>query len=71
MKRSEHAKEIAQRFRELVETAGDSLPEQHYDELTLLIEAGIDSALVDKLETIADKLGDISRSIRHDAEFFD
>jgi len=30
--------------------SGESLDEEHYDELTLLIEAGIDTALVERLE---------------------
>ncbi len=71
MKRNKHAEEIAQRFRELVENAGDSLPENHYDELSLLIEAGIDTALVEKLEKMATNLEKIAHSIRSDAEFFD
>ena len=71
MKRNKHAEEIAQRFRELVENAGDSLPENHYDELSLLIEAGIDTVLVEKLEKMATNLEKIAHSIRSDAEFFD
>ena len=71
MKRTQHAKEIAQRFRELVEEAGDTLADQHYDELALLIEAGIDTMLVETLEKTADALDELSHSIRHSAEFFD
>ena len=71
MKHNKHAQEIADRFRELIESAGDTLPDSHYSELTLLIEAGIDTALYEKLEKMADKLDAISHSIRHDAEFFD
>ena len=43
MHRTKHAEEITQRFREMVESSGDSLSEQHCKELTLLIEAGIES----------------------------
>ena len=71
MKRTKHAKEITQRFRELVELAGDSLPEAHYDELALLIEAGIDTALVETFEKIADRLDKMSHDIRHNAEFWE
>ena len=70
MKRTKHAQEIAERFRDLVEDAGDSLAETHYQELTLLIEAGIDTALVEALEKIADKLDKMSHNVRHSAEFF-
>ncbi len=71
MKRTKHAQEITDRFRELVELAGDTLPEDHYKELLLLIEAGIDTALVETLEKMADKLDEFSHAVRHDAEFFD
>ena len=71
MKRTHHAREIAQRFREMIEEAGDELPAHHYDELALLIEAGIDTMLVETLEKTADKLDELSHSIRHSAEFFD
>ncbi len=71
MHKTEHAQQIANRFRELVTDAGDILPEQHYDELALLIEAGIDTALVERLEKMADVLQKLSHDIRNDAEFFD
>jgi hypothetical protein len=71
MKRNKHAQEISDRFKELVENAGDTLPEEHYNELTLLIEAGIDTALVEQLEKMADKLDKVAHDVRHSAEFFD
>jgi len=71
MKRTKHALEITDRFREMVELAGDTLPENHYKELALLIEAGIDTALVETLEKLADTLDECSHAVRHDAEFFD
>ena len=70
MKRSKHAGEIANRFRQMVEEAGDNLPDGHYEELALLIEAGIDTALVDKLETMAGQLEALAKDIRRDAERF-
>lgn len=71
MYRTKHAKEIAERFRELVENAGDSLPESHYDELSLLIEAGIDTALVGVLERTATEIDKLAHKLRNDAEFFE
>jgi hypothetical protein len=71
MKHSQHAEDISNRFRELVEDAGDSLPVNHYNELSLLIEAAIDAALVDLLEGMAAKVEKFANDIRHDAEFFD
>ena len=70
MKRTKHARQISQRFRELVEQAGDNLSEAHYEELSLLIEAGIDTALVEKLEAVANKVDALSHMIRNDAELF-
>ena len=71
MKRTQHAQEIANRFRELVESAGDTLAEDHYSELALLIEAGIDTARVEMLEKMADQLDKLSHAVRSNAEFFD
>ncbi len=71
MHKTNHAKQIADRFRELVEGADHTLADEHYDELTLLIEAGIDTALFERLEKMADKLLELSHSVRNDAEFFD
>ena len=71
MHKTLHAQKITDRFRELVSEAGDSLSEEHYDELALLIEAGIDTALVEHMEKMADKLQQLARSLRNDAEFFD
>ncbi len=71
MQRTEHAQEITNRFRELVESAGDSLPVEHYDELSLLIEAGLDAAMVDYMEATANKLEKMANEVRHSAEFFE
>ncbi len=70
MHQSDHAKAMAERFRELVEDAGDSLPADHYDELQLIIEAGIDTALIEVMEKIANKLTKMSHDIQNKAEFF-
>jgi len=71
MKRTKHAMEITQRFRELLEASGTSVSDDHYDELSLLIEAGIDTALVEMLEKMADKIDDLAHDVRNKAEFFD
>ena len=71
MKRTSHARDIAARFRELVEDAGHTLPEEHYAQLALLVEAGIDTALLESLEKTADQLDKLARDIRHNGEFFD
>ncbi|MDH3831058.1 MAG: phosphatase [Gammaproteobacteria bacterium] len=71
MKKNQHARDLALRFKDLVEIDGDSLPDKHYDELALLIEAGIDTAVVENLERIANELSELSGKIRTNAEFFD
>ena len=71
MKRTQHAQEIAQRFKELVESAGDTLAEEHYKELALLIEAGIDTVMVETLEKMANQLDTMSHNVRNNAEFFE
>ena len=70
MHQSDHAQAMAERFRELVEGAGDSLPENHYEELKLIIEAGLDTALVEAMEKIAGELNKMSHDILNNAEFF-
>ena len=70
MHQSDHAQAMAERFRELVEDAGDSLPASHYDELKLIIEAGLDTVLVEVMEKIAGELNKMSHKIQNNAEFF-
>lgn len=70
MHQSDHAQAMAERFRELVEDAGDSLPANHYDELRLIIEAGLDTVLVEVMEKIAGQLNKMSHEIQNNAEFF-
>lgn len=70
MHKTSHAQEISARFKQRVEQTGDSLPEEHYDELALLIEAGIDTVLVEYLEGIADQLLTLSKTVRSNAERF-
>ena len=56
MHQSEHARQMTQRFRELVESSGDIIPDRHYDELALIIESGLDTALLDIMGKISGKL---------------
>jgi len=70
MHQSDHAQAMAERFRELVEDAGDSLAASHYEELKLIIEAGLDTVLVEVMEKIAGQLNKMSHEIQNNAEFF-
>ena len=71
MQQAKHAEEMVKRFRELVEDAGDSLSVDHYNELKLIIEAGLDTALLENLERVTERLTSLAHDIQHDAEFFD
>jgi hypothetical protein len=71
MQQSEHARQMVQRFRELVENAGDTIPDRHYDELVLIIESGLDTALLEVMNRISDRLAQMASEIQHDANYFD
>ena len=71
MQQAKHAEEMVKRFRELVEDAGDSLSVGHYNELKLIIEAGLDTALLENLERVTERLTSLAHDIQHNAEFFD
>lgn len=71
MQQAAHARLIANRFKEMLQEQGDDIADAHLDELTLLIEAGLDSALIEQLEKISGKLAKVAHSVRHDADFFD
>ena len=69
MNQNEHAKSITSRFKEIFEQTGETFSDEHYDELAMLIEAGLDSALYQQMEKVADQLTDMAHDIRHNAEF--
>lgn len=71
MHQTDHAQAMADRFRELVEEAGDSLSDNHYDELKLIIEAGLDAALIENMDNIAAQLNKLAAGIQRNAKFFD
>jgi hypothetical protein len=71
MHQEDHARAMTDRFRELVEQAGDSLPSNHYNELRLIIEAGLDTALLEAIKRISGKLTALAHEIEHNVDFFD
>ena len=71
MEQAKHAEAMVERFRELVEDAGDSLPVNHYNELKLIIEAGLDTALLEMMGKVAGSLKDLADDIQRNADFFD
>ncbi len=71
MQQAKHAEDMVDRFRELVEDAGDSLPVNHYNELKLIIEAGLDTALLEMMGKVAGSLRGLAEDIQHNADYFD
>jgi hypothetical protein len=71
MHQAKHAEAMVNRFRELVEGAGDSLPLNHYNELKLIVEAGLDTALLESMKKVAGQLNSLAEEIQHNADFFD
>jgi hypothetical protein len=65
-----HAERVVQRFRQMVDEAGDQLNDAHYQELSLLIEAALDAVAVEQLESFAVKLEAFAQSVRRDGRFF-
>ena len=62
---------MVNRFRELVEESGDSLSVNHYNELKLIIEAGLDTALLENMSRISERLTVLAHDIQHNADFFE
>ena len=71
MQQAKHAEQMVNLFRELVEDAGDSLSVNHYNELKLIIEAGLDTALLENLARVSERLTGLAHDIQHNAEFFE
>ena len=71
MQQANHAQQMVNRFRELVEDAGDTLADNHYNELKLIIEAGLDTALLENMEKVSKQLSSLAHDIQHNADFFD
>jgi len=68
----QHAHEIVERFKEMISESGrQHIGKTHFDELALLIESGISSAVLDELETAANKMDDLAHQLRNYAEEFD
>lgn len=68
----EHAKQVVSRFRSVLDEAGvEAVGDGHFDELELMIESAISSAVLDQTESLADRLERMALDVRHNAETFD
>lgn len=67
-----HAHEIVERFKGMLSESGrQHIGAKHFDELALLIESGISSAVLDELEIAANKMDNLAHEVRNYAESFD
>ena len=72
VKQNAHALNVVATFKaklppETIEQVG----ENHFDELSLLIESAISAAVFDEMEKAANKVDQLAHDIRHFAEYFD
>jgi len=67
-----HAEKVVNRFRSMIgDVSSQQVGDEHWDELSLLVESAIDAAVLDAEEKICDQLDDMAKKIRSDAENFD
>ncbi len=68
----EHARQVVDRFAEMLSPSGrEHVGKAHLDELALLVEAAISSAVLEAMEATADRLDALAREMRNQAEHFD
>ena len=67
-----HAIEVSNAFLDLLEDpVREGISESHRNELAMLIEAAISTAVFEALEEAADAVAALSNRLRHDAEHYD
>ena len=64
-----HAERMVESFKEKLSKSGrEHVGDKHFDELTLMIEAAISSAVLLELQRAADRVDEVVALIRKDAE---
>ena len=64
-----HAERVVNSFKDKLSQSGrEHVGEKHFDELTLMIESAISTAVLEEIEHAADKMHDVVESIRKGAE---
>lgn len=67
-----HAEQVTNTFLDLLEDEVRArISEDHRNELAMLIEAAISTAVYDQLEHAADEITDLAERLRHYAEHYD
>jgi predicted Co/Zn/Cd cation transporter (cation efflux family) len=69
---TQHAQDVVNAFKEKLSKSGiEHVGQKHFDELQLLIESAIDSAVFLEIESVADKVDSLAHQIRNSAEHFE
>ena len=69
---TQHALSIVDTFKSKLSQSGvEHVGAKHFNELALLIEAAIDSAVFSEMEVTADRVSQLAHEIRSNAEKFD
>ncbi|EAR61088.1 hypothetical protein [Neptuniibacter caesariensis] len=72
MKQNVHAQNVVSSFKaKLPDALVNDIGDTHLDELALLIESAISTAVLEEMEKAADKIDKLAHDIRHFAEHFD
>lgn len=67
-----HAEAVVQGFLGLLDAGvRDSFAQEHRNELSMMIESAISTAVLEQLEAVADEVSDLSVMIRRRAERYD
>jgi len=67
-----HVQSVLNAFQDMLEPeARAALSEEHMDQLSMLMESAISTAVLEQLEAVADEINDLSVLIRRRAETFE
>jgi predicted Co/Zn/Cd cation transporter (cation efflux family) len=67
-----HANRIVDAFKGLLgEEAAAQIGDEHYDELSMMIESALSSSVIEELEHAADKIAELAANVRKHAEHYD
>lgn len=67
-----HAEQVANAFMNLLDDdVRNRISAEHRNELAMLVEAAISTAVLAQMESAADQVAALSQSLRHSAEHYD
>lgn len=66
---AKHSGEVVEQFRAMIgPEAAAAIDDEHFQELAIMIESAIDTAVLMRLEPIASELAALAERVRHNAE---